>query len=229
MLRAAFREEMQRIQDEVLTLGNRVEHVLIESVDALRDRDLDKARQIIDNDRLINETRFAIEHDVLILMATQQPAAGDLRTLAAVLEIITELERIGDYGKGISKISLMIGESPLLKPLIDIPRMANKAVSMIHRALIAFAERDVDLALSIPAEDDEVDELYNQVYRELVTYIIADPRVLDHANYLMWVAHNIERAADRSTNLCERVVFMVTGRMTELDTHEELSTPGPGA
>ena len=100
---------------------------------------------------------------------------------------------------------------------------------MIHRALVAFAERDVDLALAIPAEDTEVDELYNQVYRELVTYIIADPRVLDQANYLMWVAHNIERAADRSTNLCERVVFMVTGKMTELDTHEEVTAPGPGA
>ena len=229
MLRRAFREELQRIQDEVLSLGSRSENALLESVEALRLRDLTKAQEIIDADRLINETRFAIEHDVLILLATQQPAASDLRTLAAVLEIITELERIGDYGKGISKISQMIGDQPLLKPLIDIPRMAEKAVSMIHRALTAFANRDVALALSIPAEDDDVDALYNQVYRDLVGYIVADPKVLDHANYLMWVAHNIERAADRSTNLCERVVFMVTGRMSELDTHEELTSPGSGA
>jgi phosphate transport system protein len=223
MLRRAFREELQRIQDEVLSLGSRVENALLDSVEALRRRDLIKAQEIIDADRLINETRFAIEHDVLIILATQQPAASDLRTLAAVLEVITELERIGDYGKGISKISLMIGDQPLLKPLIDIPRMAEKAVSMIHRALTAFANRDVALALSIPKEDDEVDAMYNQVYRDLVAYIVADPSVLDHANYLMWVAHNIERAADRSTNLCERVVFMVTGRMSELDNHGEAS------
>jgi len=229
MLRRAFREELQRIQDEVLSLGSRVENALLESVSALGQRDLARAQQIIDADRVVNETRFAIEHDVLVIIATQQPAAGDLRTLAAVLEIITELERIGDYGKGISKISLMIGDQPLLKPLIDIPLMAEKAVSMIHRALTAFADRDVELALAIPKEDDEVDELYNKVYRDLVTYIVADPKVLDHANYLMWVAHNIERAADRSTNLCERVVFMVTGRMSELDGSETEAVPGPNA
>ncbi len=229
MLRRAFREELQRIQDEVLSLGSRVENALLEAVEALRQRDLVKAQQIIDADRIVNETRFAIEHDVLVIMATQQPAASDLRTLAAVLEIITELERIGDYGKGISKISLMIGDQPLLKPLIDIPLMAEKAVSMIHRALTAFANRDVELAMAIPKEDDEVDALYNRVYRDLVTYIVADPKSLDNANYLMWVAHNIERAADRSTNLCERVVFMVTGRMSELDTHDDQTAPGPNS
>jgi len=229
MLRRAFREELQRIQDEVLSLGSRVDNALLESVSALGQRDLARAQQIIDADRVVNETRFAIEHDVLVIIATQQPAAVDLLTLAAVLEIITELERIGDYGKGISKISLMIGDQPLLKPLIDIPLMAEKAVSMIHRALTAFADRDVELALAIPKEDDEVDELYNKVYRDLVTYIVADPKVLDHANYLMWVAHNIERAADRSTNLCERVVFMVTGRMSELDGSETEAVPGPNA
>lgn len=226
MLREAYRQELQRLQDEVLDLGNQVETALLEAVAALKARDFRRSQEIIEGDREVNEHRFAIEHDVLILMATQQPLARDLRTLAAVLEIITELERIGDYAKGISKINLLIGDRPLLKPLIDIPRMAEKAVSMISRALHAFATADADLAQSIPREDDEVDDLYNQVYRELVTYIIADPSVLDQANYLMWAAHNIERAADRATNLCERVVFMVTGKMEELDTHEEITTPG---
>jgi len=225
MLREAYRQEMQRLQDEVLALGSQVETALLDAVDALKRRDLKKAEEIIDADQAVNERRFRIEHDVLVIIATQQPAARDLRTLAAVLEIITELERIGDYAKGISKISLLIGDNPLLKPLIDIPRMAERAVGMIDRALTAFAHADAELAKSIPAEDDEVDNLYNQVYRELVTYIIADPTVLDQANYLMWAAHNIERAADRATNLCERVVFMVTGKMEELDTHQELTSP----
>jgi len=222
MLREAYRREMAQIQDRVLALGSRVETALLESVSALKRRDLGRAREIITEDRQVNRERFDIERDVLVMIATQQPAASDLRTLAAVLEIITELERIGDYAKGISKISLLIGDRPVLKPLIDIPRMTEKAVSMIHRALTAFSERDVDLAKAIPTEDDEVDSMYNQVYRELITYILADPSVLDQANYLMWAAHNIERAADRATNLCERVIFMVTGHMAELDTHEEL-------
>lgn len=225
MLRVAYRQEMQRLRDEVLALGNQVETALLAAVDALKARDLDRAREIIEADQEVNRHRFAIEHDVLILIATQQPAARDLRTVAAILEIITELERIGDYAKGISKISLLIGPRPVLKPLIDIPRMADKAVSMIHRALQAFADADVEAARAIPLEDNEVDELYNQVYRDLVAYIIADPSVLDQANYLMWAAHNIERAADRATNLCERTVFMVTGTMAEMDTHQEITSP----
>jgi phosphate transport system protein len=149
--------------------------------------------------------------------------AGDLRTLAAVLEIATELERIGDYAKGIARINLMMGEKPLLKPLIDIPRMAVKVRDMLHRALDAFIRRDVALARAIPAEDHEVDDLYNQVYRELLTYMMADPRTIDRATHLLWVAHNLERAADRVTNICERVIFTVTGEMKELDTDEDLA------
>jgi len=153
----------------------------------------------------------------LTVIATQQPLASDLRTIASVLEIVTELERMGDYAKGIARINIMMGEKPLLKPLIDVPRMAEKACDMLHRALDAFVRQDVDLARAIPAEDDEVDDLYNQVYRELLSYIIADPRTIDRATYLLWVAHNLERTADRVTNICERVVFAVTGEMIELD------------
>jgi len=141
--------------------------------------------------------------------------------LAAILMLATELERIGDYAKGIARINLMIGEGPLLKPLIDIPRMAEKARTMLHRALDAFIQRDVALARSIPAEDDEVDALYNQVYRELMTFIMANPRNIDQANHLLWVAHNLERAADRVTNICERVIFTVTGKLAEMDVEDK--------
>ena len=220
--RETFDRELQRLQDEILALGSMVENALTESVEVLKRRDFEGSRRLIAQDRTINEKRFAIEADALILIATQQPMARDVRTLAAVLELSTELERIGDYAKGIARINLMIGEAPLLKPLIDIPRMAEKALSMLHRALDAFVRGDVDLARAIPAEDEEVDALYNQVYRELMTFIMSDPRHIYQANYLLWVAHNLERAADRVTNICERVVFTVTGKMMEMDSEEGL-------
>jgi phosphate transport system protein len=142
--------------------------------------------------------------------------ASDLRILAAVFEIVTELERIGDYAKGIANINLMIGDQPLIKPLVDIPRMVEKCKDMLHHSLDAFVRRDVELAEAIPVEDDVVDDLYNQVYRELISMIMADPKVIDQATYLLWVAHNLERTADRVVNICERVVFTVTGEMQEI-------------
>ncbi len=217
MPRETFDRELQRLQDEILALGSMVEDALTESVETLKRRDFEGSRRLIAQDRLINEKRFAIEADALVLIATQQPMASDLRILASILVIATELERIGDYAKGIARINLMIGEGPLIKPLIDIPRMAEKARAMLHRALDAFIRQDVALARAIPAEDDEVDALFNQVYRELMTFIMADPRNIDQANHLLWAAHNLERAADRVTNICERVIFTVTGKMAEMD------------
>jgi phosphate transport system protein len=220
MIRETFERDLQRLQDEVLVLGSMVEKAIIESVEVLKRRDMEGARRLIAEDRILNEKRFAIEDETLVLIATQQPMAGDLRTLAAVLAIISELERIGDYAKGISKINLMIGEEPLIKPLVDLPWMAEKARDMLHRALEAFVQQDVDLARAIPADDDEVDALYNQVYRELLTFIMADPSTIDQATYLLWAAHNLERAADRVINICERVVFTVTGQLMEMDVEE---------
>lgn len=220
--RKTFDRELQLLQDEMLALGSMVESALIEAVEYLKQRDFEGSRRIIAQDRVINRKRFAIEEQVLVLIATRQPMASDLRVLAAILEIVGELERIGDYAKGIGKINLLIGDQPLIKPLIDVPLMAEKARSMLHRALEAFIRRDVALARAIPQEDDEVDQLYEQVYRELITYILADPSTLEQANYLLWAAHNLERAADRVTNLCERVVFTVTGELTELDGKESL-------
>ncbi|MFH1086515.1 MAG: phosphate signaling complex protein PhoU [Chloroflexota bacterium] len=217
MVRKTFDNELRRLQDQVLIMGSAVEKALSDAVDYLKRRDFDGSRRIMREDTEINRKRFAVENDVLVLIATQQPMAGDLRTLAAILEVVTELERIGDYAKGISKINLMIGERELIKPLVDIPRMADKARDMLRRSLDAFMQRDVAAARAIPKEDDEVDALYNQVYRELITYIMANPSVLEQANYLLWVAHNLERAADRVTNICERVVFTVTGELGEFD------------
>ena len=225
MLRKTFDDELQRLQDEVLILGSMVEQALNESVDILRRRDNDAARALFNADKFINEKRFEIEQDVLTLIATQQPVAGDVRTLAAILEIITDLERMGDYAKGIAKINLMM-DGPLLKPLIDIPIMAVKASDMLNRSLEAFVQRDVEAARAIPEEDDEVDGLYNQVYRELLTYIMNDPSTLDQSTYLLWVAHNLERTADRVTNICERVVFTVTGEMIELDADVDYAAIG---
>ncbi len=218
MPRQAFERELQRLEDEVLVMSSLVEEAITRSVKVLKRRDLVGARTVIDNDLVINRKRFDIEADCMVAIATQQPMASDLRILAAMLHIITELERIGDYAKGVARISLMIGEEPLLKPLIDIPRMALQASSMLHQSLQAFVKRDVDLARAIPGQDDEIDGLYNQVYRELMTYVMSDPRHIEQVNYLLWVAHNLERSADRVTNICERVVFAVTGELVELNS-----------
>lgn len=217
MPRETFDQELQSLQDEVLVLGSMVENAIIESVETLKQRDREAARRLITGDRAINDKRFAIEADALTLIATQQPLASDLRTIATVLEIATELERMGDYAKGIAKINLMMGEEPLLKPFTQIPRMAEKVRDMLHRALEAFARRDANLACALPAGDEEVDELHNQVYRELLTLTMADKGTVDQATQLLWVAHNLERVADRAVNICERVVFTVTGEMVEMD------------
>jgi len=221
MTRETFDRELQHLQDEVLVLGSLVENAIIESVELLKRRDTDGARRLIREDRrVINEKRFAIESEALTLIATQQPMAGDLRVIAAVIEIAHELERMGDYAKGIAKINVMMGDDPLLKPLIDVPLMAEKGRDMLHRALEAFVNRDVELARAIPKEDDEVDNLYNQVYRELLSLMMENPRDIDRATYLLWVAHNLERTADRVANICERVIFMVTGEFVEMDVDD---------
>jgi phosphate transport system protein len=213
--RTAFHRELERLQDEVLVLGSMVEKATLRAVDALRGRNIAAARAIEAEDTLINRKRFEIEEAALLLIATQQPMASDLRQLAAILHIVTDLERMGDYAAGIAHISVQIGDEPLIKPLIDIPRMAEKATGMLRRSLDAFIERDVAAAESIAQEDDEVDDLYQQVYRELLTIMLANPRTIDQATHLLWVAHNLERVADRVQNICERVVFVVSGRMRE--------------
>jgi phosphate transport system protein len=203
--------EIARHNEDLLSLGALVEQATLEAVDSLKQRDFEASRRIVRDDREINRRRFAIEEAVLAVIATQQPVAHDLRHLTAVLDVVTELERMGDYAKGIAQINLRIGEKPLIKPLIDLPRMAEKAVAMLHRALGAFVAGDAVEARAIPQADSEVDQLYNQVYNELVMYMISDPRTIDGATYLLWVTHNLERLADRVTNICERTIFLVSG------------------
>jgi phosphate transport system protein len=219
--RETFDRQLQGLLDEVLVLGSMVEQAILGSVDALKRRDMEESRRIYISDRQINIKRYEIEHNCLTVIATQQPMARDLRLLAAILEIITELERIGDYAKGIAHISLMIGKDPLVKPLIDVPRMAEIGADMLHRSLTAFTQRDAQAAREIAQEDDKVDVLYNKVYRDLLDIMIADPKTIDRATVLIWVAHNLERVSDRVTNICERIIFVVTGLIVELDRTDD--------
>jgi phosphate transport system protein len=214
-LRKSFESDIKQVKDEVLVVGSMVEQAIIDSVEALKKRDIEASRRIFDADRDINRRRFEIENRLMIMIATQQPMAHDLRVLASILEVNSELERMGDYAKGICNINIRMGDAPLLKPLIDVPRMAAKGADMLHRALTAFVNEDMEAARRIPPEDDEVDELYKQVYRELMTFIIGDPTVIERASWLLWAAHNLERFADRVTNICERTVFIVTGEQRE--------------
>jgi len=221
MLRKTFENEIQQVKDDVLVLGSMVEQAILNSVEALKKRDIKASERIYQEDMEINKKRFDIENKLMVLIATQQPMAHDLRLLASCMEIISELERMGDYAKGIANINIRMGDAPLLKPLIDVPRMAQVGVDMLHHALTAFVNEDVEAAQSIPVQDDEVDALYNQVYRELMTFVIQDPKTIERANWLLWVAHNLERVADRVTNICERTVFIVTGEMTEIKSTDD--------
>jgi phosphate transport system protein len=221
MVRKTFESEIRQVKDDVLILGSMVEKALLDSVAAMKKRDIDASERIFQEDKAINRKRFEIENQLMILIATQQPMAHDLRLLASCLEIISELERMGDYAKGIANINIRMGDTPLLKPLIDMPRMAQKGVDMLHRSLTAFVNEDVTAAEKIPVEDDEVDALYNQIYRELMTFVIADPKTIERANWLLWVAHNLERFADRVTNICERTIFIATGELTEVKSTDD--------
>ncbi|HNW94589.1 MAG TPA: phosphate signaling complex protein PhoU [Anaerolineaceae bacterium] len=226
MPRLTLDREIRLIQDETLLLGSLVEQAVLNAVDALKSRDVSAARAVIRRDVLINDKRFAIENRILILFATQSPMARDLRLLAAELELITELERIGDYAKGIAKVAEELADDETPVPIREICTMADLAVSMLHRALSAFIAEDLDTARALPAEDDQVDELYKVIYRKIVQGMIANPSSIDHSNQILWVIHNIERTADRVTNICERIVFIATGELLEMDSSDdELETP----
>jgi phosphate transport system protein len=214
---AGFARGFQEIQDKVLVMGDIVSREINKSIEALKARDLKLAHKIIADDAVIDEQRFTIEDRCIELMGMQKLTIADRRAIVAVLSISTELERIGDYAEGNAKIVVMIGDEPPLKPLIDIPRMAELTVEMIDKSLKSFVARDVELAKHVVTMDNLVDGLYDQVFRELLTFMMIDPKTINRATRLIWVAHNLERAADRVTNICERVVFTVTGKMEELE------------
>ena len=212
-----LKKRLKEIQDNVVTLADMVNVAIRCSVEALKNRDLALAQRIVADDLKINHKRFEIEEECILLLKTERLTESDLRLVVAVFNIIVDLERIGDHAEGIAKIAVMLGRKPPLKPLIDIPRMAEKASDMLQRSIQAFISRNVEAARGIPCEDDEVDALYDQVYRELLVIMLGRATAISQATYLIWVAHNLERIADRVTNICERVVFMVTGRMETVE------------
>lgn len=217
MTREAYHKALRELEADLMQMSSMAGAALKDAMQALAKRDIETSKRIVRNDVLINRKRFDIEEKCILLIATQQPMAVDLRVLTAIINIITDLERIGDHAEGIAKISVSIGDAPLVKPLIDMPRMADMAGSMLKRCMEAFIARDVETAKKICNEDDDVDALYDAIYNELVMMMVRDPRIIKDATYLIWGAHNLERIADRVTNIAERVVYMVTGKMEEMN------------
>jgi phosphate transport system protein len=217
MTRESFYKYIKDLEKDVMDMGRMVIAAINRSVEALKILNTAEAKQIISEDVLINKKRWDIEDRCIDLIATQQPVASDLREIVSILFIVGELERIGDHAEGISKIVIMHGSEPLVKPLVYIPQMAEKAVGMLKKSLDAFLRRDAQAAQAICSEDDQVDLLYEQVYRVLLNYMIENPATITRATYLIWAAHNLERIADRITNICERIVFLVTGTITEVN------------
>jgi phosphate transport system protein len=223
MPRLALDRELRLIQDETLILGSMVEQAMLNAIDALRRRDVVAAKEVIANDSRINDKRYAIENRILILFATQSPMVHDMRVLAATLEVTTEIERIGDYAKGIAKVAAKLADDETPIPMREIQTMADLAVSMLHRGLGAFVAEDLISAHALPAEDDKVDELYYLIYNRVIQSMINNPSTIEHSNQILWVIHNLERTADRVTNICERIVYMATGELMELESSEDES------
>jgi phosphate transport system protein len=215
--RSDFVRHLDELQDAVLTMGSMVDKAIDQAIDALRRRDQVLANRVIRDDQLINRQRFDIEQSALLLMATQQPMASDLRFLAAVLHIVTDLERMGDHARGVARLCIELGQEPPLKPLIDVPKMAEICRDRLRRALDALVARDCEAAARIAGEDAQTDALQDAVYRELLDFMIRDPATITRATYLLWIAHNLERIGDHITNVCERVIFVVSGHMEELN------------
>lgn len=216
-LRPTFDRELSKVRDNLLRMGSLVDVAIERSVESLKNRDAAMAQQIIQDDAVINDLRFTIEEECLTLIATQQPAASDLRMVVAAMNIVNDMERMGDHATGIAKTVIRMSDQPLLKPLIDIPRMANAARDMLKRSLDAFIARDAESARAVAAQDDDIDHLYKAIFDELLAIMAQDPNTIPRGTYLLWCAHNLERIGDRVTNIAERVIFMTTGTMKELN------------
>ncbi len=217
MVRQAFEEQIEELLDDLLLMGQMVSHSLDQAIQALVRQDTRLAQKIIDGDGDVNATQHDIDEKCLVLIATQQPMATDLRTLLAVTNIAAELERIGDYTVGIARLVLRVAGQPFIKPLIDIPRMADESRRMLTSVLQAFADQDAETARQVAASDTVVDNLYSRVFDDLQAIMMKDPHTIAQATYLLWVAHNLERIADRTTNIAERIVFVVSGEIVDLN------------
>ena len=217
MTRSVFEKQLAEVQEDMLVMAGMVQEAIAQGVEALKTRNVEQARRVIANDVEINNKRYETEDKCIELISLQAPLASDLRTIIAVLHITVDLERMGDHAEGIARIVLMLADEAPLKPYIDIPRMAQIAIEMMEGALEAYKQRDTALARRIIDRDDEVDELYDQLYRELLMFMIEERGTIQRATYLIWVAHNLERIADRVTNICERVVYLVEGKIQDLN------------
>lgn len=215
--RISYENQLQELSDLVVTMASMVDKAISRSIEALRVQNIELARAIRKSDKKINALQRQGEGMVITLIATQGPMAGDLRRIASTMSILTNLERMGDYAAGIAKIVIETSDEDLLKPLVDLPQMSEIARDMLDDAVAAFIHQDVDAARAISIRDDDVDDLYDQIFRELLTHMMADPTSINRATHLLWAAHNIERIADRVTNICEQVVYTVTGDYEELD------------
>ncbi|MDA0815308.1 MAG: phosphate signaling complex protein PhoU [Chloroflexi bacterium] len=217
MPRETFERQLQELQDLVLEMGSMVDHAVDRAMTALLDRDAALAQQVVENDKLVNAKNLECQNDVIALIAQQAPMARDLRLIISVAAIMTDLERMGDHAEGIGRIVVMMQDEPLVKPLIDIPIMAGLAREMMRDAVQAFVDQDVDSAFQVGGRDDEVDNLYDRVYRDLVDIMVGDPSTIEPSTHLLWVAHNLERIADRATNIAERTVYSATGKLPQMD------------
>jgi phosphate transport system protein len=215
--RQVFQQQLDALQDSLVRLADMVCEAISSAILALQERNLDLAGQVVANDRKLNRVRFEVDEACLVLLATQQPTASDLRRVISAMNVVLDLERMGDHAANVARISIRMGDEPPLKPLIDIPYMARKCCDMLRSAMTAYAELDASEAEAISRQDSVVDQLYDQVFRELLTYMIEDERTIKRAMHLLFIAHNLERIADRVTNICERVIYLRTGRMKELD------------
>lgn len=215
--RKQFNNELAHLTDRLLLMGNLVEQSIEMAVRSLKEQDMELARQVVEGDEMIDQMELDIEAECLTLIARQQPLARDLRKIATGLKIITDLERIADHASDIAKITLRIGDEPLIKPLIDIPRMAEKARAMVKNALDCFVDENVELAYQVCRDDDEIDSCHHQIFRELLTYMMEDPRNIRQATYLLFVSSYLERIGDHATNLGEWLIYMVTGERKELN------------
>ncbi|HMN13765.1 MAG TPA: phosphate signaling complex protein PhoU [Bellilinea sp.] len=221
MARDTLVRQLSQVQDQILVLGSMVGQATLDAVTALKTKNMELAKAVYRRDQLVNEKRFSIENAIIIIMATQQPMARDLRLLSSQLEINTELERMGDYAKGIAKVTLKIGDSDIGFDLPELEQMATLGASMLHRSLTTFIDLDTAAALAIPREDDEVDRLFDIAYRKVLDAMIASPEKIDVLNYYVWALHNLERMADRVTNICERTVYITTGELFEVDSMDD--------
>ncbi|MCC6388772.1 MAG: phosphate signaling complex protein PhoU [Dehalococcoidia bacterium] len=217
MTRDLFRREITELQDEVLILGSMAEKALMDAMESLRDGDHRWSQKIVEDDARINAKRFEIEERVIFVIASQQPMATDLRALVSMLFIVTDLERIADHAEGVARINMMLADEPLPRRLGYIPAMADRTVAMLRDSLKAFIDQDIAAARQICEADDEVDRLQDRVYDDSNAAMIADPSTIQRNTYMLWTAHNLERIADRCTNICERIIYLVTGNMEEIN------------